>query len=628
MNKSQKNKTALAYAKLEFDAQNTPSSVQHQDVYFSRGQGIAESRYVFLQHNHLPARWHTLKTNDTWVIAETGFGTGLNFYIAATEFLEHAPKHTKLHFVSFEKHPLRPNDLAKVARHWPEFETISTATQQHYPDLLPGLHRLQLHSRITLDLILGDASETLPDWAAIHQHTVDTWFLDGFAPSKNPTMWTSPIYRAVFRSLKANGTLATFTASGHVRRDLSTAGLRMKKAPGFRYKREMLYGTKQSLALPKPKQPRSIAIIGGGIAAACVATELRDFPGELRLIWATEQPADAASGNPQAGVYPLLQAKWDVFSEFYTHSFGFARPFYQQHVPNLVHWTGVELIERSIEDTVRQKKIINRALYPAAQVQGREHSIFMPKAGWLSPIAVVTELFKQLINYREQRDLPTYLVKGEAVRELRRETNQWCIQTNRESYQAEHAVLCMGHSNTIKCSALKQAHLPIRPVRGQVTLLKQGELSNLKHVMCEKGYVLPPQKGVLCTGATFEKGNATAAVTASDNEANIEQLNRMLNTQFNTEHIVASRASVRATTPDHLPIHGQLVRASLCGKKIIPCSGLWIISGLGSRGFTTAPWLAHALACEILSQPRPCGERLAQATGANRFLQRHQAKSS
>ncbi len=642
MKKNTTTKTPLTYAELEFDAVGTPHSPLYNDVYFSSGQGVAESRYVFLQHNNLPAQWQTLEPHRTWVIAETGFGTGLNFYLTATEFLAHAPEHSTLHFISFEKHPLSPASLKEAARRWPEFKAISDATLQHYPNLLPGLHRLQLHPRITLDLVYGDALDTVPDWAALHSNTVNSWFLDGFAPSKNPSMWQPILYRAVFNSLKANGTLATFTATGHVRRGLEAAGLTIKKAPGFGGKRNMLCGSKRTLGMPTSRQPKSIAIIGGGIAAACVAMELRDFPGQLRLIWAAEHAADAASGNPQAAMYPRLQAHWDVSSEFYAHAFCFSHKFYQQHVPQHVHWTGVELLERSIADRVRHKKIISRQLYPASLLEEKTNSLFMPNAGWLNPFALVTDLFQQLISYRLQQGLPVELVKHQQVKELHRDFNQWKIKTKQTTYRADHVVLCVGHSihthskfqsqpmikPVITSPALTQAHLPIRPIRGQITLLKQGELSNLKHVMCEHGYVLPPHKGMLCTGATFDKEDPIPRVKASDNEVNIAQLNSMLDTQFTTAQVIASRASVRSTTPDHLPIQGLLARASTCGNKTVHYAGLSVLLGLGSRGFTTAPWLAHGLVGEIMGTPRLFGQRLNHATGPSRFIKRDQTKTS
>lgn len=619
MSRSTSQNNTLSYAELEFDAAGTPQSSRHGDVYFSRGQGAAESRYVFLQHNKLPQRWRALPSDQPFVIAETGFGTGLNFYVTATDFLALAPQTAHLHFVSFEKYPIQPGDLKAAIAHWPEFSEISTATLQHYPELFPGVHRLHIHPRVTLDLVFGDVLDTLPDWSEAHANQVDAWYLDGFAPSKNPSMWQPSLYRGVYTSLKANGTLATFTATGHVRRGLTQAGLSMFKAPGFGHKRDMLCGTKRTLGFPQARTPKSIAIVGSGIAAACMASELKTFPGTLHLIWSGKEPADGASGNPQAAVYPLVQAQWTRLSEFYSHAFEFARDFYQRHTPQHVHWTGVELRTRSAADTERQQKMVERNLYPKSFLRITEKGLLMPKAGWLNPVAVVNDLFYQVIAYRAERGFTTSLVQEEPIQQITRVESQWQLITRKQPIDVEHLVLCTGH-HTI--DRPEHADLPIQPVRGQVTLLKAVEGITLQHVVCQKGYALPPQDGVLCTGATFERGSDQARLDTADDEANLHQLNQMLGCDYTLQHVLGQRASVRATTPDHLPMQGTPGRRKQTGKSIIHQQGLTVLLGLGSRGFTSAPWLAHINACAIMQRPQPAGATLLQATAADRFVKR------
>ncbi len=68
------------------------------------------------------------------------------------------------------------------------------------------------------------------------------WFLDGFAPAKNPDMWTQNLFNAMARLARPGSTLATFTSAGFVRRGLQDAGFTMQKRKGFGRKREMLCG--------------------------------------------------------------------------------------------------------------------------------------------------------------------------------------------------------------------------------------------------------------------------------------------------------------------------------------------------------------------------------------------------
>jgi tRNA U34 5-methylaminomethyl-2-thiouridine-forming methyltransferase MnmC len=72
----------------------------------------------------------------------------------------------------------------------------------------------------------------------------DAWFLDGFAPSRNPDMWSLELMQALFDKTRSGGSFATYAAAGFVRRNLQAAGFTVDRRPGFAGKREMLRGTK------------------------------------------------------------------------------------------------------------------------------------------------------------------------------------------------------------------------------------------------------------------------------------------------------------------------------------------------------------------------------------------------
>ncbi len=227
----------MQFATLTWKA-NQPYSMDFDDVYYSSNDGLAETEYVFIQHNQLAPRFAALQ-QDIFTIIETGFGTGLNFYCAAQHFLQHAPADSRLQFISVERYPLTPEDLIKANQQWPIFNDIATQLQQQYATLTNGLNGFQLcQNRIQLSIWVGDVRECLPKI----QTAADAWFLDGFAPSKNSDMWSDALFAEIARLSNPNTTFATFTSAGHVRRALSTAGFEVNKAPGFGKKREMLYG--------------------------------------------------------------------------------------------------------------------------------------------------------------------------------------------------------------------------------------------------------------------------------------------------------------------------------------------------------------------------------------------------
>ena len=191
-------------------------SQQYGDVYFSRASGLDETRHVFLEQNHLPQRWRDLQ-QDSFTIVETGFGTGLNFLCAWQLWLVCAPPAARLHFVRIEKYPLTLDDLTRALSLWPPLAAERAALLAQYGMLAPGWHRLSFaQGRVTLTLIIGDVQTSLP----LLRAKADAWFLDGFAPSKNPEMWQPDLYIQMARLSHPSTTFATFTSAGLVKRGL------------------------------------------------------------------------------------------------------------------------------------------------------------------------------------------------------------------------------------------------------------------------------------------------------------------------------------------------------------------------------------------------------------------------
>lgn len=208
----------------------------YNDVYFSADDGLAETRHVFLDANDLLAAWPDV---DHFTICETGFGTGLNFFAAWDLFEETTPASARLHFISFEKHPLSPDQIREALSIWTEeFGEKIEDFLDVYPLRLPGFHRVQVSDRVTLTLIFDDVNMAMERLSA----NVDCWFLDGFRPSTNPDMWSETVFEQMARLSRVGACYATFTAAGDVRRGLSAAGFSVNKIPGFGRKREMICG--------------------------------------------------------------------------------------------------------------------------------------------------------------------------------------------------------------------------------------------------------------------------------------------------------------------------------------------------------------------------------------------------
>ena len=102
-----------------FDAKGRLTAPQYQDVYFSATDGLAETRFVFLDGNELAERCAHLAPGASFTIGETGFGTGLNFLAAWQQFQQHAPKEARLEFVSVEGLPLDRDTMQRALSPWP-----------------------------------------------------------------------------------------------------------------------------------------------------------------------------------------------------------------------------------------------------------------------------------------------------------------------------------------------------------------------------------------------------------------------------------------------------------------------------------------------------------------------------
>ncbi|TEA27995.1 hypothetical protein O970_00800 [Candidatus Schmidhempelia bombi str. Bimp] len=231
---------------INWNDKQTPVSSLFDDVYFSNEDPCAETRFVFIDSNHLPERF-IQHQHSQFVIGETGFGSGLNFLLAwqlFNQFRQQYPHHPlkQLHFISVENYLLTPNDVEKIHAYYHELAALARQLQQQWPAPIAGNVNLTFENS-KLTLWLGDISE-YSQFLQQANLKVDCWFFDGFAPAKNQAMWSETLFKQLFQQTQPMGTFATFTAAGFVRRNLQAAGFNVNKQKGFGRKREMLIGNK------------------------------------------------------------------------------------------------------------------------------------------------------------------------------------------------------------------------------------------------------------------------------------------------------------------------------------------------------------------------------------------------
>ncbi|MCX2779672.1 bifunctional tRNA (5-methylaminomethyl-2-thiouridine)(34)-methyltransferase MnmD/FAD-dependent 5-carboxymethylaminomethyl-2-thiouridine(34) oxidoreductase MnmC [Microbulbifer thermotolerans] len=663
------------YADILWRDDAQPLSRAFDDIYFSTSSGLEESRYVFLQQNDLPQRWATLKPSDTFTIGETGFGTGLNFLTAWELWRQRAPAGARLHFISVEKYPLHPSDLRRALDLWPQLQPLAEQLIREYPPLLAkGVHRLHLE-QATLTLVVGEASEAFHNLRLeddSRDQLVDAWFLDGFAPAKNPAMWTSELFENLAALSRPGATFATFTCAGLVKRGLKAAGFTIQKVPGFGRKREMLRGR---LEARKPSQItatpwhlpggnpeikiRKVAVVGAGISGATTARTLAERGIEVHVFDQAPTPGAGASGNAQGVLYAKLSPKPGPNGDFNLHALMYALRYYQRHCPESVHFSGLLQLaqtdkERQLQAQIGQWLAPYRGKSLATEVTPAQASeiaglplafggLYFPQAGWLEPQKVCEALLRHRnihLHYARKIDQLTATDCGwqltSAETGLQEETAKESVLT------ADAVVICT--ANGIR-HFLQTAALPLRPIRGQVSSAPADDLSRqLKITLCGEGYIAPAHNGRHCFGATFKLKETATDLRAEEHRENLHTLAEMLPPiadAFSTQSI-SGRAALRAATPDYLPIAGPIpiwdsleetyAELRKNRKRLIPQKApyqphLYALGGLGSRGFAYAPLAAEVIAAWLCGEAMPVCNTLAKALHPARFAVRDLGKN-
>lgn len=662
-------KNAVETAHLSWNAEGTPISEQFADIYFSNQNGLAEARHVFLQGNHFPERF-AIHPAETCVVAETGFGTGLNFlalWQSFKQFKAQTPnaKLQQLHFISFEKYPLTKTDLAAAHRCWPELNELSHALCEQWPEALPGNHRIILENgSVVLDLWFGDVNEQISLLKSNLNNKIDAWFLDGFAPAKNPQMWSEHLFTAMAKLARLNGTFATFTVAGFVKRGLQQAGFTVKKVKGFGNKREMLTGVLAEKEIDNPTpwftrkkadNPTDIAIIGGGLASLTAAYSLLARGAKITLYCKDAQVAQNASGNRQGAIYPLLTGANDPLERLFVSAFPFASRFYHQLAKHGFvfegQWCGVSqlayndkiarkiagMLETNWPETFAVGKT-RQQLSDICGVDVNHDGIHYASGGWLCP----AQLCDSLQQYLQLRGV-TFCFEHDVV-ELKQTEQDWqlFIET------AQHKQLTRVHSTVIIANGhqLRQftqtVNLPISPVRGQVSHIPTNPtLQQLKNVLCFEGYLTPADASgeQHCLGASYQREHLDLDYSEEEQQSNRQKLIDNLpdvswpnKIDISQKH---SRQGIRCVIRDHFPLLGNvpdfeqhmalysdLPTKIAKGQPIAQAPvhpNLFIFGALGSRGLSTAPLCAELLAAQIFGQPLPLDDETLAELNPNRF---------
>jgi tRNA 5-methylaminomethyl-2-thiouridine biosynthesis bifunctional protein len=643
----------LTPANLAFRDNGTPFSPHYDDIYHSAVGGLAQAEHVFLRGNDLPERWQGRRV---FTVMETGFGMGINFLTTWAAWRADPARCERLHFVSTEKHPFLQADLRHAYEAPVADASIATLAQtlaDAWPTLVPGTHRLEFEGgRITLTLVFGDATETLPSlWLR-----ADAFYLDGFAPAKNPELWTPVIFKQLARIAGDGATFATYTSAGDVKRALQGAGFEYEKVAGFGWKRAMLVGRfaprwrvrRHEPPLPLAVGERHAIVIGTGLAGCAVIERLAARGWRVTALEHHNALARDASGNPAGVFHPMLSRDDSVASRITRAGFLYA----------LQRWSALEragqpltrgpegLLQLAASDAEAQAmaEALGSFAYPPDYVvpMSREEARrianidvanggwFFPRGGWLDPATLCAAQCAAAGGQLERRF-------GVQVSRIERSGEDWDVfdDTNQLVARAPVVIVANAH-DAARVAGLNYAST--RSVRGQLTVLPAGIVSGLHVPVIGEGYVVPLANGIALTGATYDIDDPDPSLRTpghAENLARIAQMLPTLNGAIDPQQIAMldGRVAFRCVASDRLPMIGTLADETAAAREADRLRGAWPLDlprangmhgafAYGSRGLVWAALGAELIASQIEGEPWPIERDLCEAIDPARFLLR------
>jgi tRNA 5-methylaminomethyl-2-thiouridine biosynthesis bifunctional protein len=646
-------------ADMAFDDCGTPYSTEYADSYHPLAGAWQQARHVFIAGNGLPQRW---AGRARFVILETGFGLGNNFLATWQAWRDDPSRCERLVFISIEERPLTRADLAAVFR--PEaLQPLAAEFVAAWPPLTPNLHTLRFENgSVQLLLALGDIDAWLPEIVA----SVDGFYLDGFAPARNPRMWDLRVCKALGRMAAADATLATWTAARSVRDALTTAGFEVRAAPGTGGKRDITLARHAprfmarsasrpgaAKVAPASAAPRRALIVGGGLAGCGLAWALAEHGWSSRVIDRHAQPAAEASGNAAGLFHGIVHAQDGTHARFNRAAALMVRgaigTALAAHGVNGAT-QGLLRLETHL-DPVRMQALLAREGLPPEYVQALGSSAaselaglplqapawYFPGGGWVDPAALAR-------SYLERAGARVTWCGGRDVHALRRVAGGWEL-LGRDGAPIDTAPTVVLANGFDVQRLLDLPDTAISSVRGQISRIRtSAAMRGPRLPVAGAGYVIPAPEGWLTFGATSQPGDADPEVRAEDHAANLAQLARLIGSLPDSAgREWQGRTAWRATSEDRLPLIGAVPDRQAIGvgrqggkggassatplrldqPRFVPrLPGLYAYAALGSRGITMSALGGQLLAALIAGAPLPVEAGLVDAVDPARFVSR------
>ncbi|MFD4840383.1 tRNA (5-methylaminomethyl-2-thiouridine)(34)-methyltransferase MnmD [Achromobacter sp. NPDC058515] len=611
----------LTPAVLDYDADGRLFSPVYGDVYHSPSGALGQVEHVFLRGNGLPERW---RGRGAFTVCETGFGMGLNFLALWKAWRDDPQRPAALHVVSMEGHPFSREDMsALLARHAPgPLAELARRLAAQWPALLPGLHRLEFENgAVTLTLGFGDAQVLAPRLSA----RVDAFFLDGFAPERNPRMWAPSLLRDLAALAAPGATLATWACTGELRRALQDAGFEVRRAPGYGGKWHMTVGTaamEGRKAAPAPREgPGHAVVVGAGLAGAGIAQALAGRGWRVTVVDAGRaHGAPTHAGHLAAALTPVVARDDNARARLSRAGSGRALARWQGlpggAAPRVC---GTVQVERDAGRSAALAGTLDALAFPAGWVRQVDRDEASALAGL--PLARGGVFFAQGMLVQPGLLIDALLatagvtiLPGEVARVERAEQG-WSLRdaSGAELTRADTVVLAnaAGARGVLSDSGLL-GPLPrvaqMHALAGEVTLVPAAALGGgPRCIVGGEGYLLPDVGAGCVVGSTYVHDATEARIGAEGQRVTLGKAAGLLGARYPDFEALAPGslpgwAGWRAVLPGRLPAVGELPHAP----------GVWLAVGYASRGLSWSALMGDVIAARLLGEPSPLETDLAQ----------------
>lgn len=589
---------------------------EFDDIYFNTYEPLAECEYAY--SSALDG-----VNKSTIVVAEAGFGVGLNFFCTIAKFKSLNKK--SLHYIAVEKYPFSKDELVSIYEQFGLDSAIYKEFLDSYHIVPNSLLRIYLLNRtIILDLYFGDILEFLEEC----EFRADVWYLDGFAPSKNPQMWSEEFLSNLACYSYKDTIIRSFSCARVVRDRLSQNGFEVSKLKGYHKKREMLQAIciepksriKKQIwfDLPIVTNPKTILIIGAGIAGLAIATLFKEAGFNVVVAESNEKAAQGASSNLAGICAPLITQPGVALGDMHMSSFLLSRQFYKQFGGDFVDFCGCD--EYLVNDKMLGKFShdskffsISNDIYPKANID---------LAMQIQPQNLCFALAKNLEIY--------YGYEYKSLKQL-----ESCYEVNfgnLKTIKADLVIFANGNrAKELFISEFSDAYMQLSSVRGQTTLVD--EFMSLNRPLSARGYITKAINGVQLVGASYARGDDDALPRSSDDDENIALVDEFLSNK--KPNIIGSNVGFRGYSGDRFPIIGGIHNASEyikiynsllwtknkpSNKSPVYYQNLLISAAHGSRGLSTSILGANILLDMVLGRQICVKKSTINALNPSRFI--------